>query len=896
MKKFLALLLLLTLVFVGFACGEDKKEDDKKQDDNQQEEVKEFTVKFVADGKEVTKQTVKEGEKASKPADPVKEGYTFVGWFVGDKEYDFGAVTADVTVTAKFEEVKPEVKEYTVTFVVDGEKTEVKVAEGEKAVKPSDPVKEGYVFKGWYVGEEAYDFEKAVTADVELVAVFEENGEEPGDDPVVEYPDGFEIELEATYESVYIDETKKAVAVIVKPEGVTVEGLKYVWSSSDEEVLYVNPETGAVKGIAEGEATIICTTSDEEYSCELTIQVLVRPALESIVLEGNTSVDEGATTNLTVVCTPADALADVDWSSDNEAVATVNDKGIVMGIAAGTAVITATQKDNAAITATFTVTVNPKVVVNVKPERIEVSGSATATVGYTVEFKATVYPAQANQNVKWKSINENILSIDPETGVGTALKTGKARVRAYSALDESIQSAIFTVEIKEEVKVIIPDMQGYEIVIMNASSALTDLDPFLDGYSQVDKMYKQMAWREVEKDFNCTISVKPYPDSAPWGPARVSYIIDNAANGQSTADISIVSNLWLHQFANDSANAAVNVSDYFVKYGKDQMTTVLREAGSYKGQLYVATQGISKTQTYVDLGLYYNLAWVEKLGVKDPATMFNDGEWNYTGFKNWCLEVQALLNSEAGEYALSGHPFYYWLGMTNAAGVKVADSMTLQVNLDSQRSKDASSLMYQITSNGAFDTAYTWAENDGGFIAGTAVMTTGYLWFVRNSSRWKDDVFGADTRFGYVPFPYPDDMAKEDTRVSQSEASLLLYTAGREGQYPAELKIDDVYYAMTELYLRTIKYQEADPTFDAEQVVYDSLSKRVDNQESIEAIRWFDSGRVFYDPVYVGYTSNSDTPLNTPAINTMIKGNDYAQEFDAVKESYETKFKSIFAS
>ena len=37
MKKFLALLLLLTLVFVGFACGEDKKEDDKQQNDNQQE-------------------------------------------------------------------------------------------------------------------------------------------------------------------------------------------------------------------------------------------------------------------------------------------------------------------------------------------------------------------------------------------------------------------------------------------------------------------------------------------------------------------------------------------------------------------------------------------------------------------------------------------------------------------------------------------------------------------------------------------------------------------------------------------------------------------------------------------------------------------------------------------
>jgi len=65
-----------------------------------------------------------------------------------------------------------EVKEYTVTFVVDGEKSEVKVKDGEKAVKPSDPEKKGYVFIGWYVGSEEYDF-TAVTADVEVVAKFE---------------------------------------------------------------------------------------------------------------------------------------------------------------------------------------------------------------------------------------------------------------------------------------------------------------------------------------------------------------------------------------------------------------------------------------------------------------------------------------------------------------------------------------------------------------------------------------------------------------------------------------------------------------------------------------------------------------------------------------------------
>ena len=231
MKKFLALLLLLTLVFVGFACGEDKKEDDKKQDDNQQEEVKEFTVKFVAEGNE-TKQTVKEGEKATKPADPVKEGYTFVGWFVGDKEYDFGAVNADVTVTAKFEKNaadepgdepgdEPEIKEYTVKFVVDGEATEVKVTEGEKAVKPVDPVKEGFVFLGWYVGEETYDFKKAVTSDLEVVAKFEE--------VIKEYTVKFVVDGEETVQVVKEGE-KVTKPASPEKEGYTFEG----WYAGDE--------------------------------------------------------------------------------------------------------------------------------------------------------------------------------------------------------------------------------------------------------------------------------------------------------------------------------------------------------------------------------------------------------------------------------------------------------------------------------------------------------------------------------------------------------------------------------------------------------------------------------------------------------------------------------------
>ncbi|UKI48804.1 MAG: InlB B-repeat-containing protein [Clostridium sp.] len=62
-----------------------------------------------------------------------------------------------------------------VTFDVDGEKNEVQVDKGNTVTKPSDPVKEGYVFVGWFNGEEEFDFSTPILTDeVNLVAKFRE--------------------------------------------------------------------------------------------------------------------------------------------------------------------------------------------------------------------------------------------------------------------------------------------------------------------------------------------------------------------------------------------------------------------------------------------------------------------------------------------------------------------------------------------------------------------------------------------------------------------------------------------------------------------------------------------------------------------------------------------------
>lgn len=69
--------------------------------------AKVFTVSFdTAGGSKVASQKVKDGAKASRPADPTRSGYSFDGWYKGGAKYDFSTpVTADVTLTARWKAV-----------------------------------------------------------------------------------------------------------------------------------------------------------------------------------------------------------------------------------------------------------------------------------------------------------------------------------------------------------------------------------------------------------------------------------------------------------------------------------------------------------------------------------------------------------------------------------------------------------------------------------------------------------------------------------------------------------------------------------------------------------------------------------------------------------------------
>ena len=72
--------------------------------------VPEYTVTFK-DGETETPVKVEENKEVTKPTDPKKDGYTFKGWYEGDKEFKFDTkITENKNLTAKWEKNVPVVK------------------------------------------------------------------------------------------------------------------------------------------------------------------------------------------------------------------------------------------------------------------------------------------------------------------------------------------------------------------------------------------------------------------------------------------------------------------------------------------------------------------------------------------------------------------------------------------------------------------------------------------------------------------------------------------------------------------------------------------------------------------------------------------------------------------
>ena len=240
--------------------------------------------------------------------------------------------------------------------------------------------------------------------------------------------------------SVTISGTSTLQATVKDQNGTVMTGQPVSWTTSNAAATTVG-SSGVVTGVAAGSATITATSSGKTGTSSVTVTAGPPPApvvTTVTVAPTSASVVAGATTTLqaTVKDQNGNVMTGqtVTWSSSNAAAATVSVSGVVTGVAAGSATITATSSGKTG-TSNITVTASPPpapvvTTVTVAPTSASVIAGATTTLQATVKDQnGNVMTGQA---VTWSTSNAAAATVSA-SGVVTGVAAGSATITATSS-------------------------------------------------------------------------------------------------------------------------------------------------------------------------------------------------------------------------------------------------------------------------------------------------------------------------------------------------------------------------------------------------------------------------------------------------------------------------------
>lgn len=152
----------------------------------------------------------------------------------------------------------------------------------------------------------------------------------------------------------------------------------------------------------------------------------------------------GSTQTLVATVTPEGTPVTIEWSSEDAAVAVVNEEGEVTGVGLGTTLISARAGESVA---TCKVTVE-----NVKPTSINLNASTLElVVGAQQSLEVILTPSNAvAEDLVWSSSNDKVAAVD-QSGVVTAVAEGKATITVKCNGGTVAATCQVEVVIKEEI-------------------------------------------------------------------------------------------------------------------------------------------------------------------------------------------------------------------------------------------------------------------------------------------------------------------------------------------------------------------------------------------------------------------------------------------------------------
>jgi uncharacterized protein YjdB len=228
--------------------------------------------------------------------------------------------------------------------------------------------------------------------------------------------------------------TRQLTATATDASGRAIASQAFTWTSANNSVATVD-QTGLVTGLTIGSVTISALAIGSGVSGADSVAV-TPPSAESIAVSlGSSTLLHGQTTQATATLfdgrhniIPNSPGYPITWTTSNAGVATVDGSGTVTAAGAGSTFVTATSqsaKDSAQITVLTPVA---KVGLSPNPDTITVGQTGALTVVLT-DAGGNVL---AGRTVTWTSNNASVVSVDPSSGVLSAVATGNASITATS--------------------------------------------------------------------------------------------------------------------------------------------------------------------------------------------------------------------------------------------------------------------------------------------------------------------------------------------------------------------------------------------------------------------------------------------------------------------------------
>ncbi|GIU31397.1 Ig-like domain-containing protein [Shewanella schlegeliana] len=216
------------------------------------------------------------------------------------------------------------------------------------------------------------------------------------------------------------------------------------WSSSNSNIATIDTDTGIATGVAVGTVTI--TASGSANGAEFTASAELRVTDATVTSLQVTPLDASVAAGLEQAFTAQALMSDssvldvttdsvLSWSSSDSNIATIDtDTGIATGVAAGTVIITASGSANGTeFTASAELTVTDATVTSLQVTPFDASVVAGLEQAFTAQAllsDSSVLDVTTNAALSWSSSDNNIATIDTDTGIATGVTVGTVTITA----------------------------------------------------------------------------------------------------------------------------------------------------------------------------------------------------------------------------------------------------------------------------------------------------------------------------------------------------------------------------------------------------------------------------------------------------------------------------------